>query len=141
MRRIPLFKPISEPNSIRSIALLTPPNVGRESCVCHDHLRCSRPSKTDPGAATLERFADELDLTQFRIDQLTALAVAAMRDQASQVSGRDHCLDCGDMIPAQRLIYVPNATRCAPCQDREERLGRALVPGALVDKPRARRSV
>ncbi|WP_296700979.1 TraR/DksA C4-type zinc finger protein [Thiocapsa sp. UBA6158] len=136
-----MFKWIAERNSIRSTALLTPPNVGRESYVCHDHLRCSRPSMTDPGAAKLERFADELDLTQFRIDQLTALAVAAMRDQANLVSGRDHCLDCGDLIPAKRLIYVPNATRCAPCQDREERLGRGFMPGALVDKPQARRSV
>ncbi|WP_296811949.1 TraR/DksA C4-type zinc finger protein, partial [Thiocapsa sp.] len=63
----------------------------------------------------MERFADELDLTQFRIDQLTELAVAAMRDQASLISGRDHCLDCGDIIPEKRLIYVPNASRSAPC--------------------------
>ncbi|UHD18997.1 hypothetical protein LT988_22765 [Thiocapsa bogorovii] len=45
------------------------------------------------------------------------------------------------MIPAKRLTCVPNATRCAPCQDREERLGRGFVPGALVDGPQARRSV
>jgi phage/conjugal plasmid C-4 type zinc finger TraR family protein len=89
----------------------------------------------------LERFADDLDLTQFRIDQLTELAVAAMRNQASLVSGRDSCLDCGDMIPEKRLIYVPNASRCAPCQDRHERLGRGFVPGALVDGAQARRSL
>ncbi|MBK1646205.1 hypothetical protein CKO25_16440 [Thiocapsa imhoffii] len=79
----------------------------------------------------MERFADELDLTQFRIDQLTALAVAAIRDQARLVSGRDHCLDCGAMIPAKCLICVPNASHCASCQDREERFGRGVVPGVL----------
>ncbi|CRI67259.1 hypothetical protein THIOKS1500021 [Thiocapsa sp. KS1] len=89
----------------------------------------------------MERFADELDLTQFRIDQLTELAVTALRDQASRASGRDHCLDCGDVIPEKRLIYVPNASRCAPCQDRQERLGRGFLVGALVDRPVARRSV
>jgi phage/conjugal plasmid C-4 type zinc finger TraR family protein len=88
---------------------------------------------------TLERFADDLDLTQFRIDQLTELAVAAVRDQASRVTGRHNCLDCGEMIPEKRLIYVPNASRCAPCQDLQERLGRGFVPGALVDRPHARR--
>jgi hypothetical protein len=117
------------------------PSNGREVIRLSRPSAMLRPSVTDSGAGTLERFADDLDLTQFRIDQLTALAVAAMRDQASRVAGREHCLDCGDMIPAKRLICVPNATRCAPCQDREERLGRGFVAGALVDGPQARRSV
>lgn len=69
----------------------------------------------------MERFADELDLAQFRIDQVTELAIAEIRKRSSLVKGRQHCLDCGEKIPAQRLVHVPSATRCAPCQDRQER--------------------
>jgi len=69
----------------------------------------------------VERFADELDLAQFRIDQVTELAIAAIRKHAGLAVGRESCRDCGDVIPAKRLRYVPNATRCAPCQALEER--------------------
>jgi phage/conjugal plasmid C-4 type zinc finger TraR family protein len=68
----------------------------------------------------LERFADELDLAQFRIDQVTELAIAEIRKRSNLVTGRQHCLDCGEKIPAQRLAHVPSATRCAPCQERQE---------------------
>jgi len=71
----------------------------------------------------VERFADELDLAQFRIDQVTELAIAAIRKHASVAVGRESCRDCGDVIPATRLRYVPNATRCAPCQEQQERQG------------------
>lgn len=71
----------------------------------------------------MERFADELDLAQFRIDQVTELAIAAIRKSSRLAVGRKSCLDCGDMIPAKRLQHVPNAARCAPCQDHEERHG------------------
>jgi phage/conjugal plasmid C-4 type zinc finger TraR family protein len=68
----------------------------------------------------VERFADELDLAQFRIDQVTELAIAAIRNHSSLAVGREFCRDCGDVIPAKRLRCVPNATRCAPCQELQE---------------------
>ena len=71
----------------------------------------------------MERFADELDLAQFRIDQVTELAIAAIRKNSGLAVGRQSCRDCGDVIPAKRLRYVPNATRCAPCQDQQEHRG------------------
>lgn len=71
----------------------------------------------------MERFADQLDLAQFRIDQVTELAIAAIRKQSDLTTGREYCIDCGDSIPAKRLVYVPNATRCASCQDYQERRG------------------
>ncbi len=71
----------------------------------------------------MERFADELDLAQCRIDQVTELAVAAIRRHAGVTVGRQSCIDCDDTIPAKRLVYVPNATRCASCQDDHERRG------------------
>ncbi|HYN77603.1 MAG TPA: TraR/DksA C4-type zinc finger protein [Lamprocystis sp. (in: g-proteobacteria)] len=69
----------------------------------------------------LERFADELDLVQFHMDQVTELAITAIRNGSSLATGREYCFDCGCRIPERRLVHVPNATRCAPCQDRRER--------------------
>ena len=68
----------------------------------------------------MERFADELDLAQFRIDQVTELAIAAIRKHSSLAVGRQFCIDCGDLIAAKRLRYIPSATRCTPCQERKE---------------------
>lgn len=64
----------------------------------------------------MERFADDLDLAQCRIDQVTELAVAAIRSRSRLTTGRQFCLDCGEKIPAQRLVQVPGALRCVPCQ-------------------------
>jgi len=72
-------------------------------------------------ALKLDRFADELDLTQVRIDQATEFAVAQIRRQTTQGEGRRACLDCGDAIPLQRQRHVPNAIRCIGCQDLYER--------------------
>ncbi|WP_295389318.1 TraR/DksA C4-type zinc finger protein [uncultured Thiodictyon sp.] len=74
----------------------------------------------------MERFADELDLAQFRIDQVTELAIAAIRKHAGLTVGREYCIDCGERIPDQRLVVVPTATRCAVCQDDEERQASTL---------------
>jgi phage/conjugal plasmid C-4 type zinc finger TraR family protein len=70
----------------------------------------------------LERFADELDLAQFRIDQATELAIAELRARAHSGPGRHHCIDCACKIPPKRLALVPNATRCATCQAQQEGL-------------------
>lgn len=69
----------------------------------------------------MERFADELDLAQYRIDQVAELAIAAMRKRSRPATGREYCIDCGDKIPSRRLAHVPHATRCVPCQERQER--------------------
>ncbi len=69
----------------------------------------------------MERFADDIDLAQSPIDQVTELAIAEIRKRSSLPTGRQYCLDCGDKIPDKRLVHVPNAARCAPCQERHER--------------------
>ena len=74
----------------------------------------------------MERFADAIDLAQFRADQLTELAVAEIRKRSEAGEGREFCLDCGCRIPDQRLLHVHNATRCTPCQSRQEALTRRL---------------
>lgn len=68
----------------------------------------------------MERFADELDLAQYRIDQVAELAIATIRKHSRTVAGRQYCIDCGDKIPSRRLAHVPYATRCVPCQERQE---------------------
>lgn len=76
----------------------------------------------------MERFADELDLAQSRIDQVTELAIAAIRKHSSLAVGRQSCIDCGDVISVKRLSYIPNATRCTPCQERKECRGTRVSP-------------
>ncbi|MCF7982858.1 MAG: TraR/DksA C4-type zinc finger protein [Thiohalocapsa sp.] len=69
----------------------------------------------------MDRYADELDLAQHRAQQLTDIAIAAIRQRTQTGAGRQDCLDCGHPIHADRLALVPNACRCTPCQDRHER--------------------
>lgn len=69
----------------------------------------------------MERFADEIDLAQMRIEQLTELALASLRGGFGHANGRTTCLDCGERIPERRLTHVPHAVRCVACQELHER--------------------
>ena len=69
----------------------------------------------------MERFADELDLAQYRIDQVAELAIAELRKRSRQGTGRKYCIDCGVEIPMRRRAHVPNANRCVYCQEIQER--------------------
>ncbi|MFY9975775.1 MAG: TraR/DksA C4-type zinc finger protein [Chromatiaceae bacterium] len=75
----------------------------------------------------MERYADPLDLAQAHVEQEMAARIAAIQLRARQGEGRDACIVCGTRIPEARRRQIPNATRCAPCQDQAER-GRAGVP-------------
>lgn len=66
---------------------------------------------------------DAADVAKDLQDAHNAAALAAhrARSPAGQRPGRAgalraDCQDCGDPIPALRLIAVPHATRCAPCE-------------------------
>jgi phage/conjugal plasmid C-4 type zinc finger TraR family protein len=69
----------------------------------------------------VERFADTLDLAEASLNQTTEAAISTIRKQLTDGHGRTNCLDCGVKIPEKRLVYVPNAVRCADCQDLLER--------------------
>lgn len=71
----------------------------------------------------MERFADVFDQAQAHIEQETALAIDRIRLHAVSGRGRMDCIECGASIPARRRQHVPNAQRCAPCQERLERQG------------------
>ena len=70
-------------------------------------------------ASVADLLADlEIDLAQRHTERLRELerALTAVRD------GRyGSCLDCGTMIPYQRLEALPTALRCAACQAQHER--------------------
>ena len=73
------------------------------------------------GNSPVERFADTLDLAEASLNQTTEAAISTIRKQLTDGHGRTNCLDCGVKIPEKRLVYVPNAVRCADCQDLLER--------------------
>ncbi|EPG4624241.1 TPA: TraR/DksA family transcriptional regulator [Citrobacter koseri] len=55
------------------------------------------------------------ELTQQRID----MAVAAHRLNRNAVSA-EHCMECGEDIPAPRRAAVPGCQTCASCQEEIE---------------------
>jgi phage/conjugal plasmid C-4 type zinc finger TraR family protein len=74
---------------------------------------------------------DEGDIAQVAVDGELSDRLAALRASlTAQVShaldllglGRyGYCEDCGSEIPAERLEFTPEATRCVGCQARHER--------------------
>ena len=42
------------------------------------------------------------------------------------------CEECGDPIPTQRLLIVPEASMCVPCQQEEERFNRSRNRGIHI---------
>jgi phage/conjugal plasmid C-4 type zinc finger TraR family protein len=68
----------------------------------------------------METFADVLDLAKAHTDRETQLRIAAIQRHANSGAGRTFCMDCGDPIPDSRRLHVPNAQRCAACQEADE---------------------
>lgn len=65
--------------------------------------------------------ADEADLSQDVIALDNASALARVTNRApgrgpEWIDGVPCCRECGDPIPAKRLAAVPDAERCAECQ-------------------------
>jgi len=67
--------------------------------------------------------ADEVDISTDRILLAAEERTAAIR-ASLQGDGQDECEDCGNEIPGARREAVPNAIRCAPCQEVFEAKGR-----------------
>ena len=66
----------------------------------------------------------DYELAERRFEEERAAGVATIRATLCG-SGAPICRDCGDQIPAERRMAVPNARRCADCQDDFERGRRA----------------
>lgn len=61
--------------------------------------------------------ADTCDRAELLIEQRTEDAVqAARRALAASAGGNGECEDCGAAIDPGRLLAIPGALRCAPCQ-------------------------
>jgi phage/conjugal plasmid C-4 type zinc finger TraR family protein len=73
----------------------------------------------------------ESDFAQILSDKATTESVQRLLDenrlQAERASSRKAtgeygvCEDCGQKISAERLEFLPEATRCVQCQARQER--------------------
>ncbi|MBK1704501.1 TraR/DksA C4-type zinc finger protein [Halochromatium glycolicum] len=68
----------------------------------------------------MEKFADELDMAQVHTERELQLRIDVIQRHANAGLGRTFCIDCGELIPESRRQHVPNAQRCAHCQDRME---------------------
>lgn len=69
----------------------------------------------------MEKFADELDMAQAHTEREIQMRIDAIQRHANGGLGRRLCIDCGAVIPESRRQHVPNAKRCAGCQDAMER--------------------
>lgn len=67
--------------------------------------------------------ADEIDVANDVILRAAEERAAAIR-ASLQGDGQDECEDCLQSIPAARRAAMPNAVRCAPCQEVFEAKGR-----------------
>ncbi|EGV31391.1 hypothetical protein ThidrDRAFT_2013 [Thiorhodococcus drewsii AZ1] len=69
----------------------------------------------------MEKFADVLDMAQAHTEREIELRVNAIQRHANSGFGRESCILCGEPIPESRRRHVPNAQRCASCQEALER--------------------
>jgi len=89
----------------------------------------TRDETLDPGLAG----SDFLDVAQsVERQELASLGVSRLANRArrlrlalERVDDGDYglCTECGEPIPARRLLAVPDATTCVACQARLERDG------------------
>jgi DnaK suppressor protein len=73
----------------------------------------------------------ESDFAQVQSERATSESVQRLLDenrrQAQHATARREqggygvCEDCGEAISAERLSFLPEATRCVSCQSRQER--------------------
>ena len=90
-----------------------------------------------------EKIADEFDNAQ---REMSATAIYSLIDKKTQEVKkiellirqifRDEdfgiCEECGDPIPTDRLLIVPEANMCVPCQREEEKFNRSRNLGTHV---------
>jgi RNA polymerase-binding transcription factor DksA len=79
------------------------------------------------------RLQDSLILAQMRTDLSVEMAIAEICRWTREGEGRRDCRDCRGEIPHARLRYVPNAQRCAPCQERHERQEAVFASGRMAN--------
>lgn len=81
-------------------------------------------------AGSVSKGFGESDMAQVQSDRATSESVRRLLDenrrQAQRATGRRAqgtygvCEDCGEKISAERLSFLPDATRCVRCQARQE---------------------
>ena len=83
--------------------------------------------------AEFERTADENERATLIEAQFTDAALEAAREKAKPQFDRnfdgEHCVECGEAIPAVRLAL--GRVRCVACQEHLEREARAYRQGTI----------
>jgi DnaK suppressor protein len=82
-------------------------------------------------AGEMSKGFGESDFAQVQSERATSQSVQRLLDenrrQAQRATSRREegaygvCEDCGEKISAERLSFLPEATRCVRCQARQER--------------------
>lgn len=74
----------------------------------------------DPGDSSFADLTTDLDNAAIGRDMNELRAIRRARDRMADGS-YGTCMDCGELIPQQRLMAQPIAERCARCQEAWER--------------------
>jgi len=69
---------------------------------------------------------DLVDIAQEREEKLRQEAILRHfnnfnKNSAVELKWPKFCIDCGSLIPFERLEAVPGAIRCCPCQKKKEK--------------------
>lgn len=64
---------------------------------------------------------DLADITQQRDEQAYQRFLAQRESTQVATSTERFCVDCGELIPKQRVMAVPHCCRCVHCQTKAER--------------------
>lgn len=67
---------------------------------------------------------EALFLRQALVERERQQRLARMEPPDEDEEGNRYCLDCGDLIPEQRLKIVPFAVRCVGCLSIKERFAK-----------------
>ncbi|WP_169050898.1 TraR/DksA C4-type zinc finger protein [Avibacterium paragallinarum] len=64
---------------------------------------------------------DLADITQQRDEQAYQRFFARHKPTTVDIRAERFCVDCGELIPKQRVMAVPHCCRCVHCQTKAER--------------------
>lgn len=68
---------------------------------------------------------EDLDVIE-KEDEIEEDEIHLIESALQRVSDKEYglCLECGKPIPVERLLYLPHARYCVPCQEKTEKRSR-----------------
>ncbi len=105
-------------------------DVQREQGQKEDYAKVAAEAP-DPGDSAFADLSTDLDNAAIYRDMVELRAITRARDRIANGS-YGTCMDCGELIPAERLMVQPIAERCARCQQIFEKSHPASGRGATL---------